>query len=173
MAFVTRKRKAHEIEPFLASYADEHCYTDASLKDGHAGLGIYWQSPATHAWLAVKPAESIRDINRAELLAIFIALLYSRPCSNLHVFTDSQVAIDNITFGTCESKKYEPLAHAIRTLMATRQGRTTLRKVKGHAGVWGNEAADTLARCIRVAGTAKTAKTARLNCCTPGRPSRT
>ena len=126
---------------------EQHVYTDASISKKLTGLGVVWQSPKEVKTLHAQIAE--KDINKAELAAIFIGLLFSDPQRDVTVFTDSGASLDHLI---CPGRRYATLVLCIRTLVSARQNITQFVKVKAHVGVDGNDHADTLARIGRESG---------------------
>lgn len=114
-------------------------YTDASLKSGrYAGAAVY--QPQFHSSFRCRLYEK-KDINRAELGAIFIAaLLHYDTSKEKIILTDSQTSIDSFLY-LRSYKKYKLLVDCIHQI-----GHTRLKKVKAHRGILGNEMADTLAK---------------------------
>ena len=121
-------------------------FTDASLRKGRAGIGIYYQTAKcleNYALAHKRPMHS-PDINHAELAAIFVAVLRSHRRTDLEIYTDSQVSINLLERGTTKAK-FKMLTDCTRWLLWRREGAIKLKKVKGHSGVLGNEVADRLA----------------------------
>jgi ribonuclease HI len=114
-------------------------YTDASLKAGKfAGAAVY--QPQLHSSFRCRLYEK-KDINRAELGAIFIgALLNNDKNKEKIILTDSQTSIDCF-LSQRSTRKYKLLVDCIRHI-----GHTRLKKVKAHRGIYGNEMADKLAK---------------------------
>ena len=86
-----------------------------------------------------------KDINRAELAAIYMGLLLAGP-DVLSVHTDSATAL-NLLKGSLCIEKYSMLVFAIKSITAVKyNGIVKYNKVKAHSGVRGNDIADALAR---------------------------
>ena len=130
----------------LKQQPDELIFTDGSRKEiPNAGLvtgsGIYRKLCTAPLSLRVKPYGEgmLNTINRAELIAILVALRECRPDMNECIATDSRCSMQKIakhlrlpsaTVDDCHT----PLAAEI-----------VLVKVKSHIGIHGNEMADKLA----------------------------
>lgn len=127
-------------------HAGQHVYTDASLqRHKAAGLGVLWldKDTETQTAMGVRIREH-RDINRAELGAIYLALLLSQPLEGVTVFSDSQTSlsmIQRVRQGGWHHK-YGLLAACVAYLVMCRQAPTRFVKVKGHSlatlsgGLW-------------------------------------
>ncbi|GBB90990.1 hypothetical protein RclHR1_18070005 [Rhizophagus clarus] len=92
---------------------------------------------------------------RPELLAILTALLTVPINNNMHIYTDSQSAIDSINNmlqlrGIIERKLFKQnnyiLLYAIVDLVYIKRINLILHKVKGHSGCIWNDKADKLAK---------------------------
>lgn len=135
-------------------------YTDGSKIEIHTfgtvtGSGVYRQAPAAALQFKVHPIGQgmLNTINRAELVAILVALRECRPYEDECIATDSRCLMQKINKhlrAPAQTKDdcHQPLLHAITTLIVERAktGLTTkIVKVKSHIGVHGNEMADKLA----------------------------
>lgn len=116
-------------------------YTDASVRNSIPAVGIWSDDMNIQQFLRLT---GDNDVNRAELMAILIALLSVRP-GNITILSDSMTALDLIKRKMfCD--KYQPIVDCIHHIVSIRKGETIFLKVKGHSGVVGNENADFLAR---------------------------
>lgn len=110
---------------------------------GPAGLGVYYEYGDERRELSEYLGVATNNI--AELSAILRGLeLVGEPSTPVDVMTDSEYCIGLLGLGW-KAKANQELVHALRE----RYDRFTdlqLVKVKGHAGVPGNERADALAR---------------------------
>lgn len=87
-----------------------------------------------------------KDINTAELSAIYTGLLLCPFYNNIEVLSDSITALQLIG-GSLKIKKYQLLVDCIRYVSASKFGKNVqYTKVKGHSGDHGNTVADILAR---------------------------
>lgn len=116
-------------------------YTDASIRD-YIGLGAYVPN---YCFLAMSISGK-RDVNRAELAAIYSGLLIAPTRKPLQVYSDSSTALDLLA-NKFQHKKFDNLVFAIRNISLVKyDGLVQYHKVKGHSGVVGNEIAHNLAR---------------------------
>jgi ribonuclease HI len=123
-------------------------YTDASIKDKQIGLGIWSDDNISMS----HKITGLKDINRAEIAAIFCAVLflYKQPFSSdvdakAIIISDSKNAIECIR-GTIYVDKFDILVRSIHYMMDNMEMNILLKKVKGHSGNVGNDNADMLAR---------------------------
>ena len=137
----------------LSNKYPNYIFTDASLIK-KAGIGIYYAAP--HIQNPVKKHYYIdgkKDINRAELSAIYAGLLLyptTKPTkpAQLAIFSDSITAINLIEDKTY-NKKFDTLVQCIRYLSSKKYKNSKLiyTKVKAHSGIIENDIAHYLARC--------------------------
>lgn len=141
-----------------------YIFTDASLIK-KAGIGIYYAAP--HIQNPIKKHYYIdgkKDINRAELSAIYAGLLlypttqlaqlatHGKPAhpapQQLGIFSDSITAINLIEDKTY-NRKFDTLVQCIRYLSSKKYKNSKLiyTKVKAHSGIIENDIAHYLARC--------------------------
>jgi ribonuclease HI len=128
----------------VRTIADDHhsVYTDASIMRNDIGVGLWNEKHTSHICWRL---QGLADINRAELAALFIAMLMHKNEKNLTLLTDSMTSIKLIRQEiTCE--KYSLLVDCILQLAKSWDGNVKFVKVKGHSGIIGNENADFLAR---------------------------
>lgn len=120
-------------------YADGAC----SGNPGPAGLGVYWRDHQETRELSEYLGQGTNNI--AELTAIQRALeLCKDPSLQIYLYTDSAYSIGVLTQGWKAKANQELIADLKRDLR--RYPRLSIRKVAGHAGIFGNERADALAR---------------------------
>ncbi|KAF6252680.1 hypothetical protein COO60DRAFT_1643801 [Scenedesmus sp. NREL 46B-D3] len=140
-----------------ASHHQQLAFTDASLlyrsrpSSAAAGLGLWFGAKdSRNLAAAIVEPPSMRDINRYELGAMYMAMLHVGATDDLVIATDSMCAIKMVEDPSRAKPKYRVLLHAIGRLMQHRLERggstTELRKVKAHSGCLGNEQADRLAK---------------------------
>lgn len=114
-------------------------YTDASLKT-KIGIGGYAPGYTSYSFVI----DGKKDINRAELAAIYAGMLLV-PYDRLHVVTDSITAIELLNKKQSHNK-YQSLVDCMLYVCDKKfGGRVDYKKVKGHSGVFGNEVADMMA----------------------------
>jgi ribonuclease HI len=138
-------------------------YTDGSKleeKDGdstHTGLGAAVVDLARNKVINVDPVAldgMNKTINRAEMAAIYVALMEGRDRAELNILTDSQVSLQWILneihrpMRTAKLMHREILRAVVDLIVARdREGHSTfIGKVKAHAGVRGNDLADAAAK---------------------------
>ena len=139
---------------------DELIFTDGSRKEvPNAGLvtgsGIYRKLCSAPLSLRVKPYGEgmLNTINRAELVAILVALRECRPDMNECIATDSRCSMQKIAKhlrlpSATKDDCHRPLVDEIARLIVQRARagvETSIVKVKSHIGINGNEMADKLA----------------------------
>ena len=142
----------------LKSRPGEIIYTDGSRKETPGkglvtGSGIYRE--LKHAYLMslrVHPYEQgmLNTINRAELVALLIAVRHCRPGVKESIATHSKCLMQKIgmhlrsppsTVDDCHRPLLEAIGHEIMQRAQAGDG-TILLKVKSHIGIHGNEMAD-------------------------------
>ncbi|KAL7747660.1 hypothetical protein RI367_006949 [Sorochytrium milnesiophthora] len=137
---------------------EDEAYTDGSLTpyEADSGCPALCGASAVFADFAVTTAlpPAAASSTKSELWALLLAVTAHPPDRPLTIHTDSQAAIDAWQHqtkpgasarvrvrGTC-SREWA----AIRSAIQRRTGKVTLRKVKAHVGILGNEQADQLAK---------------------------
>ncbi len=139
---------------------NEIIYTDGSRKEIPriglvTGSGVYREHEHAHLSLKVHPYEQgmLNTINRAELVALLIALRHCRPGVRESIATDSKCSMQKIgmhlrsppsTVDDCHRPLLEAIGHEFMQ-RAQAGDETSLLKVKSHIGIHGNEMADMLA----------------------------
>jgi ribonuclease HI len=118
-------------------------FTDASILCQSMGIGIF--SPCLKQADALS-LTGLKDINRAELAAIYFAVKHYPIDLPISIYSDSQTAI-RMLYGTQRIvSKYEWLYENTMLELNKRKEVTEFHKVKGHSGNYGNTVADFLAR---------------------------
>lgn len=132
-----------------------HVYTDGSSfgNPGDSGAGVFITSPTQLAsFLSFSLGRSTN--NAAELEGILKALLHLYPClanqrrpPRVYIFVDNQYAI-NVSTQQWTSRSNRPLVAQIHKALSRLRTLTEvfIMWVPGHAHVYGNEVADTLAK---------------------------
>ncbi len=141
----TSKKKALQLEKELPAEQDMICiYTDgaSSGNPGPSGIGILllYEGHEKEISKYIGPATN----NIAELEAIRLALLeLKRTDLPVKIFTDSSYAYGVLTLGW-KTKKNTELVKSIKKIIS-KFTKLKFHKVKGHAGIDGNERANDLA----------------------------
>lgn len=111
------------------------------------------QAAAIHTKICSNHTGKLNFITRAELAAIHVALQECRPNCDETIATDSKCSMDKfpkhlrnpmLTMDDIHQPLLEAISHQIMN-RARHECKTTLRKVKSHIGIEGNEQADALA----------------------------
>lgn len=142
----TSKKKALKLEKEPPEEQDDmiQIYTDgaSSGNPGPAGIGILLRYGSREK--EISKYIGIATNNIAELEAIRVALLeLKRTDLPVKIFTDSTYAYGVLTLGWKVKKNVE-LVKSIKSIIS-KFSRLKFYKVKGHAGIDGNEKADYLA----------------------------
>lgn len=124
-------------------------YADGSgtLANKAAGIGVVIYEKGKPPLLI---AENIGNgtNNRAELVAILRVLRqFLEPDRKIVIYTDSEYAIGSLTLNWASQANLELIQH-IRENLAARSD-VTIEHVDGHAGINGNEIADSLSKIGR------------------------
>lgn len=133
-------------------------YCDGACKGnpGKAGSGLAIYAGNAHPTLLYGAYESRGTNNTAELNALYKALLIASESSNVTIYCDSKYSIDCISTWAYGWKKngWKKKGGEIKNLDIIKQAHelyeriknsVTIKHVKGHAGVEGNELADRMA----------------------------
>jgi ribonuclease HI len=116
-------------------------YTDASIRQT-VGIGGIHGSKMVYAYLI----DGQKDINRAELAAIYVGLLTAPLSRRIQVLSDSETAI-NLLNGKKYHKRFSVLVECIRFVARVRFNDSVIfTKIKGHTGIYGNDVAHRLSR---------------------------
>ncbi|KAF9033047.1 ribonuclease H-like protein, partial [Hymenopellis radicata] len=130
-------------------WTDGSCL-DNGASNAKAGAGVYW-GPGASRNLAARVSGPQKN-NRAEHLAVVIALLSAAPDLPLEIYTDSENVIHTYchwaprlaqTGWVCANA--DLIRYGVE-LLQRRTARVEFLWVKGHSGDTGNDAADALAR---------------------------
>jgi ribonuclease HI len=134
-------------------------YTDGSQlknRDGTTSLGAGMHNATTGQNVRINPGglDSTYTNNRAELVAIMVALATHPDDADLTIYTDSLGSLQNIRkqidhpSRLRECKHQKLLEDIVARLGARAMGgsQTHLYKVRSHTGIKGNDAADRLAK---------------------------
>ncbi|KAG8921831.1 hypothetical protein FRC00_008182 [Tulasnella sp. 408] len=125
--------------------------TDFGKKTQKVGFGI-WSEDETYRTSSKLTSEPVTN-NRAELIAVVMALMMVPPDAHVVIHTDSQYVITGITstkttwedqgwLGVQNADAWQKALYLIRK----RTAKTSIQKVAAHTGVRGNEEADALAK---------------------------
>ena len=149
--------KHHRIAEWMSHHNKIEFYTDGSIdpdsEDDTTIMGSSWtilDIPLSFSCAVVNWPSS----TRAELIAIWTALLASPSLAHIEIFTDSKAAMDAISaFNqlSIRQKISHPNSSVINHILYltnTKQLRITYTKVKSHSGNVGNDIADDLAKDI-------------------------
>ena len=138
-------------DPTSMVYTDGNYKKDTNL----AGAGVYTMKDGDEVRIKIRPSKPgpVHTINRAELIAIYMALDQWREDSNLVIATDSANAMKGINrqLRNPQQLKYHVhkyLLKAIGDVLIERARlglQSSIIKVKSHIGVQGNTIADAVA----------------------------
>ena len=126
------------------------CYTDGSkLGSGHTGSGIYFPDiqDSRENWISLGTSPTVFQ---AEVSAIHHAARLARENGDILgdreviILSDSQAAIKALTRSKISSLCVRSCVEELNNLASNRS--VTVRWVKAHVGIFGNETADTLAK---------------------------
>lgn len=135
----------------------------AATGNGKAGASAGWgvwfadEGPLSQLNESRRLPGTVQTNNRGELMAIIRAVQLAPPDCELTIHTDSQYSLQAIgtwqhgwrakkwTRPNGEKVQNKDLIRRLERELRARKTRPTLRYVKGHAGIYGNEMADRLA----------------------------
>ncbi|TPX57089.1 hypothetical protein SpCBS45565_g08270 [Spizellomyces sp. 'palustris'] len=152
---LTGQCNALDTLPVLPIYTDGSCLSNGSER-ARAGYGIYF-GPSHPFNTSARLPGPIQTNNRAELLAVIRAIEIAPPNMHLVVHSDSMYMKQGIEQWMTGWKKRrwktfkgtdvlnKDLWVRLEEAREGYRGRVTLKYVRGHAGVLGNEQADRLA----------------------------
>ena len=131
-------------------YTDGACINNGD-KNTAAGLGI-WYGENDPRNVSMRVPHKTQSNQTGELLAILIAIRNHPPQEDVLIVSDSRYVIDGLTKNARRweernwiDTQHGPVFKCITAWMRWREGKTSLKWVKGHSGVTGNEGADKLA----------------------------
>ena len=117
-------------------------YTDASIRSKVGIGGFHTHNNLMYSYKILGK----KDINRAELAAVYAGLLIAPNMEVLEVLSDSHTSL-SLIWGHQTHTRYATLVNCIRYVAHKKfGGHVYFDKVKGHSGVPGNELAHNLAR---------------------------
>lgn len=139
-------------QPLLTTvYTDGSCEKNGSI-EAVAGAGIWFGKDDPRNRALRLPVDIPQTNNTGETVAVLKTLKMVPGEQSVKIMSDSQLVIDSLTK---HLKKHEDegwigtangdLMRKIAASMRSRKGLTIFEKVKGHAGILGNEEADKLA----------------------------
>jgi len=121
------------------------CYTDGSKLDSKAGAGVVIQK-GEETWTLKFPLGKMATVFQAEIFAIQQAAILMREmeCQSVTIMSDSQAALLAVDNCLVKSSVVWDTIQRLNELGVNK--RVTLRWVKAHVGISGNEQADSLAK---------------------------
>jgi ribonuclease HI len=126
-----------------------HIYTDGSKTEKGVGSGIAFFESGRHTKSIQRRLNKRCTNKQAEQLAILAALQYiektQRPDKRVTIYTDSKITLDKLQNSNIHTNIIEEMRRKIIE-MNKMSWEITLCWVKTHAGILGNELADTLAK---------------------------
>ncbi|KAG6808204.1 hypothetical protein H0H92_005054, partial [Tricholoma furcatifolium] len=138
-------------EQEIRVYTDGSCLNNGSTV-ARAGAGVWFGQDDKQNRAIRLPTHMENSNNSAEAIAIFEAVINTDPDLPLKILTDSKLTLKELTklLSKHEDEGWTTTANKsiIKTTVEAlrkRGGPTILQKVKGHAGIEGNEGADSLA----------------------------
>ncbi|KAJ7087500.1 ribonuclease H-like domain-containing protein, partial [Mycena epipterygia] len=133
----------------VEGYVDGSCLNNGR-ENAAAGAGVYWGP--NHPWNEGVRVPDNQTNNRGEVYAIFRALQRGYPGQTLHIWSDSEYAMESITVRVPDeaSRGWKctngDLFRDIVSLIKQRRAPVVFIQVKGHSGNAHNDAADALAK---------------------------
>jgi ribonuclease HI len=111
------------------------------------GIGMYIPESVSKYYSLISGNKcKVKDVNAAELSAIYVGLLINPSNQPIEVYSDSITAI-NLLENKLYNKKFNTLVSCIKYVSIVKyKNNVQYVKVKGHSGVYGNEMAHNLAR---------------------------
>lgn len=121
------------------------CYTDASVYEGHSGVGIFCESPEVECSVSTGAYTSVEQ---AELFAIIeigsLQGLRGISGRDIYICTDSESVIKKVSSHVVRSNLVMECKQVLNELSVL--NKVTLLWVPSHAGIPGNVKADRLAK---------------------------
>jgi len=146
----TNTRETTQTRDTITVYTDGACINNG-LENATAGSGV-WYGDNNRRNSSTRVTHENQTNQTGELTAILIALKDNPPESNLRIISDSKYAIDGLTKHAKEWESHNwmgnqngDLFKSITAWIRSRNGLTTLKWIKGHDRIKGNEEADKLA----------------------------
>ncbi|KAJ7705562.1 ribonuclease H-like domain-containing protein, partial [Mycena rosella] len=130
-------------------YVDGSCLNNGR-NNARAGAGVYWGP--NHLWNEALRVPDNQTNNRGEVYAILRALRRSYLDQTLHIWSDSEYAMEAIALRATDeaSRGWKcingDLFKEIAALLKARRAPVVLIQVKGHSNNVHNDAADALAK---------------------------
>lgn len=111
------------------------------------GIGMYIPECVSKYYSLISGNKcKVKDVNTAELSAIYVGLLINPSNQHINVYSDSITAI-NLLENKLHNTKFNTIVSCIKYVSILKyKNNVNYVKVKGHSGVYGNEMAHHLAR---------------------------